>query len=70
MTEDDVRTVFGLKSDTIKINGNVIVDVSVFASLFKDAPTNPTYDDLIEIDGGRLGYIPFLDELKDEGILD
>ena len=71
MTETDVITVFAtkIKNGSIDLGGGVTVEIEVFATLFADAPSNPTYDNLMRIDDERMGYKPFFDRCKAEGIL-
>lgn len=68
MTADNVRVVFGV-TDTIRLNETSVVDVDVFATLFSAASESPTYDELVAIDGGVMGYIPFFDRCKADGLL-
>lgn len=67
MTEQDAINLFG--TDVINLPSKSQISVADFALLFKDAPSTPTYDDLIRIDAGRLGYKLFFDQCKAEGIL-
>jgi hypothetical protein len=73
MTADSVRIVFQAKiflpDDTIGLSDGSTVPVDFFASLFAGASDTPTYQELVDIDGGTKGYIPFFDECKVEGIL-
>lgn len=71
MTSENVQTVFATKiiGDIINLPNGSFVDVESFVILFADAPSDPTYNDLVEIDGGNLGYIPFFDQCKDDGLL-
>lgn len=72
MTRDDVLTVFAPKiSDGVmQIGDGQYVDVDTFVSLFSDAPSSPTYTDLVAIDRSQdYGYTPFFDECKAEGLL-
>jgi hypothetical protein len=68
MTADNVCTVFGV-TDTIKLNETSVVEVDVFAALFSAASESPTYDELVAIDGGIMGYKPFFDQCKENGLL-
>lgn len=69
MTVEDVQRIFRVTDLLILPNGSQ-VSVDFFANtLFKGAPSDPTYDDLVEIDGGRMGYISFFDQCKEQGIL-
>jgi len=60
-----------VRSGKVMLNeeGTCYVRVDRFAALFGSVPETPTYDDFVAIDGGRLGYIPFFDQCKAEGIL-
>jgi len=72
MTKNDVIMIFASKlvdHERIDLGGGVTVDIDVFATLFTDAPANPTYAQLIAIDAGVMGYKPFFDQCKTEGIL-
>lgn len=71
MTKTDVENVFKNKISVgrIDLGGGVTVDVDVFALLFANAPANPLYNDLMQIDNGKMGYKPFFDQCKAEGIL-
>lgn len=71
MTEQAVRDIFKgkIKGDYIELYPFCTVEIDTFALIFSDAPDSPTYDELVAIDGGDLGYIPFFDQCKAEGIL-
>lgn len=71
MTMQDVINLFDLRDadDLIVLPNKATVRAEVFAGLFKGAPTNLTYDELVAIDKGVMGYIPFFDDLKEKGIL-
>lgn len=71
MTEIDVRGIFAskIKGDEIKLLGGSTVEVETFAGIFADAPSSPTYNDLMIIDTDTRGYKPFFDECKNEGVL-
>lgn len=45
------------------------VDIPTFVQLFSSV-TNPTYDALVAADGGKMGYKPFLDQWKEEGLIE
>lgn len=66
-----IRNIFAINivGEFIILPGGSRVDAEFFADLFSAAPSNPTYDDLVAIDGGDKGYIPFFDQCKAEGIL-
>ena len=55
--------------DVLNIGDGQIISVDSFADLFSAAPSTPTYAELIAIDGGVMGYIPFFDRCKAGGIL-
>lgn len=74
MTKETVMTVLAAKisqgvDDVIRLPDGSEVDVDFFASLFSSASDDPTYAELIDIDGGTRGYKPFFDACKAEGIL-
>ena len=73
MIETDIRKIFATKislsNDVINLPGGATVPVKVFANLFKNASSNPTYEELVDLDGGKKGYLSFFDECKTEGIL-
>ena len=69
MTNETVKAIFGV-DDVILLANNTQVEVEVFAELFANVPENPTYQDFVDADGGRLGYIPFFDKCKAAGILE
>ena len=68
MTEEDVERVFKAEG-IIFLSEREIVSVKAFSKLFNSASSNPNYEELVTIDGGRLGYITFFDKCKKEGIL-
>lgn len=67
MTDKDVIQIFGDRD--IQIDKFVSIPTYKFAEIFKEAPSKPTYDDLIKIDNGKLGYERFLKRCKEKGIL-
>ena len=71
MQEATVYNVFKkmINGDEIILGAGRVVSVSKFTELFSGASDAPTYDELVAIDGGIMGYIPFFDRCKDEGIL-
>lgn len=71
MEKKDVEIIFKEKITfgRIILPDKSFVEVDFFTWLFKDAPSHPTYAELVEIDGGLKGYIPFFDECKKEGVL-
>ncbi len=66
MTVDSVKNKFG---SVFNITNYSQCTADDFAEVFKNAPENPTYDDLMLIDNGVLGFKEFLDKCKIEGIL-
>jgi len=67
MKEEDVIRVFG--EATLLLPSGSTVPAFVFAQLFKDAGSDPTYVNLVDLDGGKLGYKDFFDKCKEQGIL-
>ena len=70
MTSDDVKRVFKIFDDDIIILPcTATVSINNFAIRFALAPSNPTYEDLMQIDAGEKGYKDFFDKCKADGIL-
>jgi hypothetical protein len=71
MTINDVRITFNfaIKGDALVLPDESVVDVEFFANLFKDAPANPTFADLMAVDAGVLGYAEHFNIWKDKGFL-
>jgi len=76
MTGNDVRRIFASKiqGDYIYLPNKSFLKVEEFTELFEQAPNNPTYAELITIDGwteenAGKGYKTFFDQCKTEGIL-
>lgn len=69
MNAEDVKKTFKVV-EFIELPNGAFVSVETFADLFSSASSNPTYDELIGIDGGNLGYIPFFDQCKTDGMLE
>mgnify|MGYP001459497977 CR=1 FL=1 len=67
MNKEDVLRVFN--NEIIELPNKSNVSADDFAEVFADAPTKPTYTDLMGIDGGTKGYKNFFDQCKAEGIL-
>jgi hypothetical protein len=67
MTKNDVISIFN--DDIIILPNGSSVSAEDFAEVFTDAPGNPSYNDLLTIDGGTKGYKEFLDKCKAKGIL-
>jgi hypothetical protein len=44
------------------------VEISTFVELFASV-TEPTYDNLVAADGGTMGYKPYFDQWKAEGLV-
>jgi len=69
MTIEDVKKLFN-DDDTITIENNAKVRVDKFAELFSEANSNPSYQELVDIDEkNNYGYKNFFDKFKNEGIL-
>ena len=71
MTADNARNIFAkyLLNDTyIDLGNGTIVEVETFAEKFSQAPENPMYNDLVELDAG-MGYVRFFNICKADGIL-
>ena len=71
MTTQDVVRMFLLNDelDQIRISEYAYVSAHKFAELFASAPTEPSYQDLMDVDGGVMGYAQFLESCKNKGIL-
>lgn len=73
MNKDDVQRIF--KTDLIDLPNGASVSAEGFALAFREAPSNPSYDDLKSIDGyidkenQGMGYKKFFDQCKADGIL-
>ena len=76
VTVDDVKRIFEAKIDKgmLKLPDGSFIDVTGFATIFASAPSDPTYDDLMIIDGyvddenpGK-GYKPFFDQCRNDGL--
>lgn len=71
MTTERARELFGPyirdAGDAIRLDlgDGSSVDFEFFVSLFETAPENASIGDLIDLDGGRLGYIPFFERCKE-----
>ena len=74
MTKDDVKLIFASKiqgdkdNGVISLPGGATVPIDFFANRFSSVEI-PTYDNFVAFDGGIIGYIPFFNECKQEGIL-
>jgi hypothetical protein len=77
MTRDNVVEKFNkyIVNGTYLDLNNGIVSIDVFTEKFNIASSNPTYSEMLAIDGyvddtnQGMGYKPFLDKCKSEGIL-
>lgn len=67
MIENDVRNTFNVV-DTIDLGNGNKISVEDFCELFKNAKS-VTYSELVNVENGKMGYIPFFDECKEQGIL-
>lgn len=68
MNTEDVERLFEV-SGLVKLPSGSYVKTEVFAKLFREASSKPTYKELVRLDNDK-GYIPFFDECKEQGILD
>jgi hypothetical protein len=66
MNIDEIEQVFG---HTITFDGGSRVYIEEFYLLFSEAFPNPSYDKLMEIDGGKMGYANVFYKWKEEGII-
>ena len=76
MTNNDADNIFcgyicktAEGNSTLNLPNDQTVNTDFFVNLFKDVPARPSYEDLILIDGGNLGYKDFFDRCKLDGIL-
>ena len=70
LTLEGVLSLFQVSEDEfIKITDHAYVTPQKFVELFSEAGENPTYERLMEIDGGLLGYRGFFDLCKAKGLL-
>ena len=71
MTIDDVRRIFAryVGGDDLILSATNFVPIDSFVILFDSASSNSTYQELVDIDGGDKGYIPFFNKCKTDGIL-
>lgn len=63
LTENDVKRIFDCES-VIELGNGVSVTVDNFLNVagFKDAPNNPTKEDLHSIDQGVKGYADLIEQ--------
>jgi len=75
MTKDEVKIIFApkIKGNNLQLLDGCIVDIEKFAIRFANTPAN--YSDLlyangyVDADNQGMGYKPFFDQCKEEGIL-
>lgn len=69
MIERDVREVFQsvIKGENIILGHGVMVTIDKFCDLFDGVAIK--YQALMEADQGKMGYAPFFQQCKEQGIL-
>jgi len=71
LTSEDVERILGphVQDGILVLTPTTRVPVQRFAELFADAGPNPDYDSLVAIDGGVMGYMPYLEQWRGEGLI-
>ena len=69
MTDEMVKHIFGpkVRGGLLIVSDGIYVTVEDFARLF--SASDGSYESLMAIDDGRLGYAAFFDRCRKEGIL-